>query len=661
MLPVVRLRAVPAPISHRDVRYSTALAALLLAVVIINALAPAAGSGSTGFSRIGYDPEPWGQAPDAIAGSGQVIVPALPPQGMSVDFASYPSSAGVQAFCFELAAAYPGLVTVTEIGRSYERRAILSLRLAGGQGDPDSRPALQLDGQHHAREPIAQLAVLYTAWHLVSGYGTDPLATHLLDTRTIYIVPMVNPDGNEIYLDQYWGQRKNARPTDDDGDGKLDEDPHEGLVGPSAYQIYEAVFSPAWRDRHPVNPFVVGWRSGVRRWKAIGFFDEATGRFIPQLDNDGDGKTNEDPPGGVDLNRNYPAGWENCSSDPASQIYRGTAPWSEPETRAVRDLFTAHPNIRIAVSYHSGDDRLAPPGIPGDQLTADYELLELVGIKASELTEAYGFTGTRHQHGSPRADGETRAWTYELGILTWLVEAYCISQRADIYGDIAKGHWTEIDSGTAWAYYHTGLRFNPPPEGILDVCRRWLNYNLYTLALVPVPRPAQPEIDWTAGTIRIPVHNDGLVPVAVGARAWLEPGTSPPVSLGELELGELGASGMLTEWAVPHDLRLPPAGGPGAQPGTPKAGEILLCLELVSGGPSKQYPAPPLTCTWKWLLVGSVPALNTGFVGPPPGRFLDLGGAFGPGGWFADAERWDTEYYHMQMFLRPPDGAALRQ
>lgn len=581
----------------------------------------------------------WGPAAHAVS-------PAPPPAGMAVDFRSYPSGADVEAFCRQLAAAYPHLVRVTEIGRSYQDRPILCLRLAGGEGDPDSRPALQMDGQHHAREPIGQVAVLYTAWHLVSCYGHDPLATHLLDTRTVYVVPMVNPDGNELFLNQFWGQRKNARPTDDDGDGMLDEDPAEGVFGWSVYQVYEVRFSRQWIARYPVIPFVAGWLGASRR-TLLGFFDETAGAFIPQLDNDGDGKINEDPPGGVDLNRNYPIGWDNCSDQPASQIYRGAAPWSEPETRAIRDLFESLPNIRLAISYHSGDDRLAVPGIPGDSLTADEAFLERVGIKASELTEAHGYRGTRHQHGSPRADGETRAWLYELGVIPWLVEAY-------VGGDIAKWRWVDQAEGRAWAYYQTGLRFNPPPEGILDVCRRWLPYNLYTLALVPCPRPGQPSYEQATGILRIPVFNDGLVPVAVDARACVG-----EVPLGGAGVGELSAAGCVVSWKIDPQRHRDAAEALSAG--------ATLRLELVAGGPSRQHPAPPLVGLWEWDLI-SRPAspsppphsqsVTTAFgpprvlAGSPPGRFVDLGQAFGPGGWDADPWRWDTAYYHLGRFVR---------
>ncbi len=57
---------------------------------------------------------------------------------------------------------------------------------------------------------------------------------------------------------------------------------------------------------------------------------------------------------GVDLSRNYSVGWGEAGSsdDPRSPNYRGERPFSEPETRAIRDLFE-HETIAAHVDFHS--------------------------------------------------------------------------------------------------------------------------------------------------------------------------------------------------------------------------------------------------------------------------------------------------------------------
>ncbi len=67
-------------------------------------------------------------------------------------------------------------------------------------------------------------------------------------------------------------------------------------------------------------------------------------------------RLNRDGTYGVDLNRNYSYKWAydnvGSSPDPGSPIYRGEAPFSEPETQAIRDLCMQH-RFRIILSFHS--------------------------------------------------------------------------------------------------------------------------------------------------------------------------------------------------------------------------------------------------------------------------------------------------------------------
>lgn len=60
---------------------------------------------------------------------------------------------------------------------------------------------------------------------------------------------------------------------------------------------------------------------------------------------------------GVDLNRNY--NWafakdnEGSSGDPCAEDYRGPHPFSEPETRAIRDFLVNHDQVKFAINFHA--------------------------------------------------------------------------------------------------------------------------------------------------------------------------------------------------------------------------------------------------------------------------------------------------------------------
>ena len=67
---------------------------------------------------------------------------------------------------------------------------------------------------------------------------------------------------------------------------------------------------------------------------------------------------------GVDLNRNYDfffGNYTGSSSDPCDLEYRGEYPFSEPETKNIKDFVEMHPDIKIAIDYHSWGNIIITP------------------------------------------------------------------------------------------------------------------------------------------------------------------------------------------------------------------------------------------------------------------------------------------------------------
>ncbi|HDR06417.1 MAG TPA: hypothetical protein ENN88_02175, partial [Candidatus Coatesbacteria bacterium] len=87
-------------------------------------------------------------------------------------------------------------------------------------------------------------------------------------------------------------------------------------------------------------------------------------------------RKNMRPPDGVDLNRNYGHMWgyddHGSSPNPWAATYRGTAPFSEPETQAVHTLFQ-RVGFDFAMSYHSFGELLLLPWGYVNQPTPDEE------------------------------------------------------------------------------------------------------------------------------------------------------------------------------------------------------------------------------------------------------------------------------------------------
>lgn len=115
-----------------------------------------------------------------------------------------------------LAATYPKLATLEDVGDSWEKqqgkasRDVWALKITAR---PDvEQPAALFTGGHHARE-LAPVEVSYRlAKMLLEGYGKDARITRLLDSREVWIVPMVNPDGRSRVEsgEMFW--RKNVHP-----------------------------------------------------------------------------------------------------------------------------------------------------------------------------------------------------------------------------------------------------------------------------------------------------------------------------------------------------------------------------------------------------------------------------------------------------------------
>ncbi len=146
--------------------------------------------------------------------------------GENLTFDKYHSLDVIYDWLYKWEKEYPGLVDLYEVGTSYEGRAILQLTLTNKKTGKDTdKPAAFFEGGRHSGEVTGSESVMWLARYLLTNYGKDPDVTHLLDTKTIYLKPVNNPDGEELYLNTAQSNRSTVRPMDNDDDGLLDEDP----------------------------------------------------------------------------------------------------------------------------------------------------------------------------------------------------------------------------------------------------------------------------------------------------------------------------------------------------------------------------------------------------------------------------------------------------
>ncbi len=146
-------------------------------------------------------------------------------------------------------------------------------------------------------------------------------------------------------------------------------------------------------------------------------------------------RLNSDGTFGVDLNRNYGYVWgiDNIGSspNPASDIYRGAAPFSEPETRAVRDLFLKK-NFQAMISYHSYSQLILHPwGYTTAPSDKEALLREIGEAMASVMTPVNGRVYKTGPAGAflYLTNGDTTDWTFGLsGIPSYTIELPPVDQ-----------------------------------------------------------------------------------------------------------------------------------------------------------------------------------------------------------------------------------------
>jgi carboxypeptidase T len=131
-------------------------------------------------------------------------------------------------------------------------------------------------------------------------------------------------------------------------------------------------------------------------------------------------RANPDGTYGVDVNRNYGYRWgyddDGSSGDPASEVYRGAGPFSEPETAAVRGLFAGR-DVRAVVSFHSyGEDILYPWGYTADPAPREAELRAIAAAMSGLIAAAGGPVYSYGQASTALypTNGDTIDWTYSL-------------------------------------------------------------------------------------------------------------------------------------------------------------------------------------------------------------------------------------------------------
>ena len=268
----------------------------------------------------------------------------------------YYTNKGIADICSRLAKEHPNLVTVESIGKSVQGRDILLLTITDRKtGEPGTKPAFWIDGNIHSIELQGTEMALYTAWYMCEMYSENVFIRELLQDKTFYIAPTINPDSREYFTSTGVPPRSGLAPRDNDRDGLVDEDGYDDLNNDKTIT--------QMRRKNPDGNYIEDPKDKRRLLRvASGEKGEYEILGYEGIDNDGDGLVNEDGPGGYDGNRDWGFNWEPNYVQGGADKY----PFTFPENQAVRDFTTRHRNITGAQSFHnSGGMLLRGPSIRG--------------------------------------------------------------------------------------------------------------------------------------------------------------------------------------------------------------------------------------------------------------------------------------------------------
>ena len=243
---------------------------------------------------------------------------------------------------------YPEIMDLYEVGRSFEGRPVYQVTISSKKGAKDTdKPGAFFEGGRHSGEVTASESALWLIKYLLENYLTNPEITRLVDTKTIYIRPVNNPDGHNLYMNTAQSNRSTVRPVDNDGDGLLDEDPPDDIDGDGL------ILTMRWKDEKRGTYIPDPGDSTGRIMKLVPAGEGIYLTAQEGIDNDGDGTINEDVIGGLDLHRNYPENWRPQREETGRgyiQPGAGEYPLSETETRSVVTFLLSHPNVYVVNS-----------------------------------------------------------------------------------------------------------------------------------------------------------------------------------------------------------------------------------------------------------------------------------------------------------------------
>lgn len=94
-----------------------------------------------------------------------------------------------------IANTYPNICHLDTVGQSPTGKYLLALKISQNAQTEMHRPRMLWDGTTHGNENIGTEVCWYLMQQIVNNYGLDPIITNIVNTREIWIIPCINPEG----------------------------------------------------------------------------------------------------------------------------------------------------------------------------------------------------------------------------------------------------------------------------------------------------------------------------------------------------------------------------------------------------------------------------------------------------------------------------------
>lgn len=362
---------------------------------------------------------------------------------IAIDWNTRYTFAELEAQLESIAESYPEISELYPIGRSFQERTLWCMELTNEAIPEEEKTGIAVFANIHGGERESASSAMYFAWWLATESASEEVKA-ILDAYTIYVIPVINPDGYEQSF--VYNTRQNLRPRDLNGNGIPFSDPYTDVDG-------DGYIATLYRGTADEQPFV--------SWSTPSFGMESP-------DWDKNGLLGDDPRNsGIDMNRTFDYQWNRYDIETAnseagvigtnSWASAGSAPASEPEIQAVQN-FLLNNEVDALATLHTGIQCVLYPWCyrPYDENVDSEDILYMKKVAEDMAAAFQETTGRGFYTKSSYEDYPTSAelidFSYgRLNIRSYTIEVYNGGKSED--GAIEACKWENTLPEAKWAFY----------------------------------------------------------------------------------------------------------------------------------------------------------------------------------------------------------------